>query len=919
MSVSSTKLHSESSQQNWHSLKLTKIVSQFETDLQQGLSKREVSNLQDKYGLNVLTKKKILGLLIIFLEQFRNPLIYILLIAAAITGIMQEWIDCCVILAVVLINATIGFVQEAKASAAMEALSRSMQSQATVIRGGEKQQISATELVPGDIILLQSGDKVPADLRLVRSRSLQIDESTLTGESVPIEKDAVEKLDVNEVLADRINMAYSSTLVTFGTGMGIVVATGDKTEIGNISSLIASAEQQSTPLTQKIAHLSHILIKAILVLGILTFIAGFIRGYNLKHMFEATISLMIGMIPEGLPAIVTVALAIGVSRMAQQNAIIRKLPAVETLGSVTVICSDKTGTLTQNEMTVQEVFIEDKTFHVWGVGYAPNGKFTQEYNPDDSINPESNDALMECLKAGLLCNDSSLVEEDGKNLKVEGDPTEAALLTVAAKAGIVRKQIENLFPRIDSIPFESQYQYMATLHDIENSQNRVVYLKGSIEQLLPRCNSVYLENNNLTNLDLEKVYAQAEQMAAKGLRVLAFARLNLPVNTTSIDHESVASGLTFVGLQGMIDPPRTEAIEAVSVCNTAKIEVKMITGDHIGTATAIGEKIGLNNNYGSFGKLMALSGKDIEALSQEELIAAVDTVSVFARVTPKQKLRIVEALQTQGHVVAMTGDGSNDAPALGQANVGVAMGITGTEVAKETADMVLTDDNFATIKAAVEQGRSVYDNITKAIVWTLPTNFGEGLIIVIATFFGLALPITPLHILWINTVTAVLLGSTLIFEPKEPGLMQRPPRPPRMPLLTKAIIRRIFFAGCLLAAMVFIAYNYALQQGQSVMVAQTVAVNALVGGEISMLLGWRSLKYSIFELGVFTNLWLWGGIGLAILVQLLFTYTPLMNFIFETEAIPFAFWLRILSGMVVLYSILEVDKWLQYYRRQSKS
>ncbi|MDY6898740.1 MAG: HAD-IC family P-type ATPase, partial [Cyanobacteriota bacterium] len=571
MSVSSTTLHSENSEQNWHSLKLTRIINEFETDLQQGLSEQTISHLQDKYGLNVLTKKKSKGLLLIFLEQFRNPLIYILLIAAAITGIMQEWIDCCVILAVVLINATIGFVQEAKASAAMEALSRSMQSQATVIRGGEKQQISATELVPGDIILLQSGDKVPADLRLVRSRSLQIDESTLTGESVPIEKDAVEKLDVNEVLADRINMAYSSTLVTFGTGMGIVVATGDRTEIGNISSLIASVEQQSTPLTQKIDHLSHTLIKAIFVLGILTFIAGFIRGYDLKHMFEATISLMIGMIPEGLPAIVTVTLAIGVSRMAQQNAIIRKLPAVETLGSVTVICSDKTGTLTQNEMTVQEVFVEDKTFHVWGVGYAPDGKFTQEYNPDDSINPESNDALMECLKAGLLCNDSSLVEEDGKNLKVEGDPTEAALLTVAAKAGIVRKQIENLFPRIDSIPFESQYQYMATLHHIENNQNRVVYLKGSTEQLLPRCNSVYIENNNLINLDLERVYAQAEEMAAKGLRVLAFARLNLPVNTTSIDHESVASGLTFLGLQGMIDPPRTEAIEAVSVCNTAKI------------------------------------------------------------------------------------------------------------------------------------------------------------------------------------------------------------------------------------------------------------------------------------------------------------------------------------------------------------
>ncbi len=911
MPVQSTPLQLE---RNWHSLSSAKIIEQFETDVQQGLSPSAVSQRQNQYGFNTLTQKKRKEPLVIFLEQFKSPLIYILLATAVITALLQEWIDASVILAVVLINATIGFLQEYKATKAMEALSRSMQSQATVIREGLKQQIVASELVPGDIVLLQSGDKVPADLRLLKSRNLQIDESALTGESVPVEKETVDGLDADKVLADRTNMAYSSTLVTFGTGVGVVVATGDTTEIGKIGELIASVEEQSTPLTQQIEHFSQLLLKAILALAAITFVVGLLRGLDLTHMFEATISLMVGMVPEGLPALVTIALAIGVSRMAQQNAIIRKLPAVETLGSVTVICSDKTGTLTQNEMTVQEVFAGDRVFGVSGIGYEPEGEFSQGNHPIHSAN---NEALMECLQAGLLCNDSRLVYKEN-NWKAEGDPTEVALLTVAAKAGIARDAVAQSFPRLDSIPFESQYQYMATLHGNGSDRPPVAYLKGSIERLLPRCDSVYLGNGRQASFNQDAIYHQAEQMAAKGLRVLAFARRDCPVGTTTIDHDDVSHHLTFLGLQGMIDPPRAETIESVRACQMAGIHVKMITGDHAGTATAIGQKIGLDNGGNTTDQPLALTSKDIEALPEEELISAADRVSVFARVTPEQKLRLVEALQNRGHVVAMTGDGSNDAPALGQANVGVSMGITGTEVAKEAADMVLTDDNFSTIKTAVEEGRSVFDNITKAIVWMLPTNFGEGLIILIATFLGLGLPITPLQILWINTVTAVLLGSTLIFEPKEPGIMQRLPRPPRTPILKRAMVRRIVVGGFLLALMAFVAYDAALRQDYSVVFAQTTAVNALVGGEIALLFGCRSLQYSMFNLGVFSNRWLWGGIALVIALQLLFTYAPFMNFIFETEPIALVFWGRILAGATVLYLLVEFDKWLQRQRRKSR-
>ena len=891
--------------QFWHHYSANAVLAQLDTSAHQGLSRSEAVHRLAQFGDNALTKTKRKSLLKIWIEQFQSPLIYILVIAAIITFLLREWVDAIVISSVVLVNALIGFIQEAKATRAMEALSRSMPSQATVIRQAEKQRIAATELVPGDIVLLQSGDKVPADLRLLTSQSLQINESALTGESVPVEKQPIETLLEQTLLGDRINMAYSSTFVTFGTGRGIVVATGDQTEIGQIGQLMASVQEQQTNLTRQIGQLSQFLLKLILLLAALNFAVGLLRGSDMKHMFEATISLMVGMIPEGLPAIVTVALAIGVSRMADRHAVIRKLPAVETLGSVTVICSDKTGTLTQNEMTVQSIFAGGDRFQVSGGGYVPEGKF---YQADQPIHPEHHPALMECLRAGALCNDSRLIRGD-LSWQAEGDPTELALLTSAAKAGLEARELEATYPRLSEIPFESHYQYMATLHHHDSQPSAVVYLKGSMEQLLPRCQQAYSSKGQPMPLDRFQIEQNARAMATEGLRVLAIARLDLAADM--IDHDTVSTGLTFLGLQGMMDPPRPEAIEAIRVCKAAGIDVKMITGDHIDTAIAIGKQIGLISTAAESEQPIALNSPDIEALSQEDLVPLVDQIPVFARVTPKQKLRLVEALQYRGHIAAMTGDGSNDAPALQQADIGVAMGITGTEVAKEAADMVLTDDNFATIEAAVEEGRSVFDNISKAVIWTLPTNLGEGLIILVATFLGVVLPITPLQILWINTVTAVLLGSTLIMEPKEPRLMQRSPRPPRSPLLSKLTIRRIFIAGSLLAAFTFTTFDIALHQGQSIPAARAIAVNTLVGGKIAILLGCRSLRYSLPELGFFSNLWVLGGIGVAIALQLLLTYAPFMNFIFETAPAASASWLLILIGMVILYSLVELDKWLR--------
>jgi len=890
-----------------HHIPQKELLELLDTNDKSGLDRFEVEQRQAQYGPNTLTQHKGDGPLKRFLLQFHQALVYILLGAVVIKLMLGAYVDASVIFGVVLLNSIIGFVQEGKALNALAALSRALTSTATVLRGGEKHQIDSRELVPGDIVMVASGDKVPADLRLLQSRNLKIDESALTGESVPVDKISGE-VDQNVVLAERTNMAYSSSLVTYGTAVGVVTATGDATEMGRISELIASAEVLATPLTRKIAQFSNILLYAILMLAALTFAVGLWHGGSAVDMFMAAVALAVAMIPEGLPAVLTITLAIGVARMAKRHAIIRRLPAVETLGSTTVICSDKTGTLTRNEMTVQRLWDGVHLVNVSGVGYAPEGDL--EFN-DEVLELNGFGGLSELLLAGVLCNDAVLKKDDNGWL-IQGDPTEGALLVAAAKAGLDLRKLQKDHPRLDAIPFESQHQYMATLHD--SGDEAVVYLKGSVESVLERCEFMLGAENKAVPLDSEAVHQQVLAMANQGQRVLAFARLAAPAGSTSIDHQQVAGGLVFLGLQGMMDPPREEAIRAVQACQEAGVQVKMITGDHAATAAAIAGQIGLGGPLPEGRLPDVLTGRDLEGMTDAQLIGAATSTEVFARVTPEQKLRLVEALQAHGEVTAMTGDGVNDAPALRRADIGVAMGINGTEVSKEAADMVLTNDNFATIEASVEEGRGVFDNLIKFITWILPTNAGQGLVIIVAVMFAQPLPVLPVQALWINMTTAVLLGLTLAFEPKEPGIMRRPPRRPGAPILTGELFFRIGLVGLLLLIGSFGLFEWALHRGASEAEARTIAINVFAIGQSFYLLNCRSLRLSMFRLGLFSNPWIWGGIASMIGAQLLITYVPVMNWLFHTAPIGLTEWLYICLVGLVIYVVTGMEKSWRFRR-----
>jgi Ca2+-transporting ATPase len=775
--------------------------------------------------------------------------------------------------------------------------------EARVIRSGGVRKIPSVELVPGDIVLLQSGEKVPADLRLIRCRDLQIDESTLTGESLPVDKISAALAD-DVVLADRRNLAFSSTLVTHGQGTGVVFATGGQTEVGRISELVSTAEMLETPLTRKIARFSRLLLVAILVLASLTFVIGILRGQAAFEMFMAAVALAVGAIPEGLPAAVTITLAIGVSRMAKRRAIIRKLPAVETLGSTMTICSDKTGTLTVNQMTVRTLWAAGDGYQLSGSGYAPDGEVTAVHGGGAW---ETNVAARQCLLAGLLCNDSS-VQQGPEGWDVNGDPTEGALIVAAMKAGLHPEQTSTRFRRIDAIPFESEYQYMASLHQSGEPDGNLLYVKGAWEVIRSKCVAALAADGQSVPLDAETVQAELERMASEGLRVLAFARRQVPGDVVQVEHADVAQ-LIFVGLQGMIDPPRPEAIAAVRACQRAGIRVKMITGDHPATAQAIAEKLGIDGAAANGQQPpTVMTSVDLASTSDQRLIETAERVAIFARVTPEQKLRLVRALQASDQVVAMTGDGVNDAPALKQADIGVAMGAGGTEVAKEAADMILTDDNFATIEAAVEEGRGIFDNLTKFIVWTLPTNMGEGLVILTAIVAGVTLPLLPVQILWINMTTAVLLGLMLAFEPKEPDVMQRTPRDPQAPILGGDLILRICIVAAIMLLGAFGSFEWALGRGYSDDVARTVAVNVFVVVEIFYLFNCRSLTKSMFTLGVFTNRWIAVGVSTMIALQLTFTYAPLMNRLFHSAPIGWDAWWRILLSGASAYIVVGGEK-----------
>lgn len=893
---------------DWHALDTDAVLLRVNSS-EDGLKQLEAEKRLDEHGPNKLPEAKPRSPLMRFLAQFHNVLIYVLIVAGGVTALLQHWLDAGVIFGVVLINAFIGFVQEGKAEDALKAIRGMLSPNARVWRDGRLVTVDATELVPGDLVTLQSGDKVPADLRLLRAKGVEIEEAALTGESVPVEK-GTDPLAADTVLADRRCMAYSGTLVTHGQGSGIVVAIGVGTEIGRISAMVADVQQLTTPLLRQMAQFGRWLTLAILILAAASFAFGYlIRDYTAAEMFLASVGLAVAAIPEGLPAIMTITLAIGVQRMAGRNAIIRRLPAVETLGTVGVICSDKTGTLTRNEMTVARVATQERDLRLTGTGYDPHGVFLADDKP---INAQIDPLLIEALRGVTLCNDASLEQLEGE-WRLHGGPMEGALLVAAVKAGLDTELLPKERPRTDLIPFESSHKFMATLHHSHASES-FIFVKGAPEAVLERCTSERTADGDRP-LNLEAWQQRMEAMAAAGQRVLAVAVKPGEPHRSDLDFKDVEQGLTLLGLFGLMDPPREEAITAVRVCQQAGIRVKMITGDHATTAKAIARQIGLSSTE------TALTGRELDAMNDAELQRRVTEVDVYARVTPEHKLRLVQHLQQTGTVVAMTGDGVNDAPALKRADVGVAMGINGTEAAKEASEMVLADDNFASIANAVEEGRTVYDNLRKAILFILPTNGGEALVVLGAILFGFQqFPLTPVQILWVNMITAVTLALALAFEPPEPGVMSRPPRDSRQPVLMPTFLWRIGYVSLILMVGTFGLFLLDRWLGASIEHARTVAVNTLVMFEIFYLFNARYMEAPVLNLrGLFGNRYVLLAVVLLILFQLAFTYWGPLQMLFGTAALSAGHWLLIVPVASSVLFIVEYEKTRVRQRRALES
>ena len=885
----------------WHHLPSKEVLEIFQVDQDKGLDTLQVKWRTDEFGPNALTARRGKTKLERFMLQFHQPLIYILIVAGIITAALGEVVDSAVIVGVVLVNAIVGYIQEAKAVGALEALARSMVTEAVVIRSGATKRIPAEELVPGDVVVLRSGDKVPADLRLISVKDLRVDESALTGESVPVGK-LTDLLPQDAVLGDRRNMAYASTLVTYGQATGVVIGTGDCTEIGRISTMVSEADELATPLTRKITSFSHILLWAILGLAALTFLAGVLRGEKAADMFMAAVALAVGAIPEGLPAAVTVILAMGVSRMAARGAIIRKLPAVETLGGASVICSDKTGTLTENQMTVTAIFAGRSTHEVSGAGYRPEGKIE---GFDDQ-----NQALRTTLLAGLLCNDTRIEYlESGE--KVIGDPTEAALIVAAGKSGLDLETESKNLRRIDTLPFESEHQYMATLHDQGADTPRLAFFKGSVETVLDRAAMELQADGTLKPLDPETIRNEIERLGIEGMRVLAIACKELPAEKTSLDHEDVSSDLIFLGLTAMIDPPRPEAIKAVQAFHRAGVNVKMITGDHAVTAAAIGVQLGLGiETCPGRPTCQVMSGSDMALMSDDELIAKAADTAVFARVAPDQKLRLVMALQSRGEVVAMTGDGVNDAPALKKADIGIAMGITGTDVTKEAASMTLTDDNFASIVAAVEEGRGVFGNIKKYLMYLLSSNIGEIGLMAGASLFGFPLPLSAVQILYVNLATDGLPALALAVDPPEEDIMNRPPRSSRTGIFTRPVVLLMLVGGIWSTVINLGLFTWILNSGRPLAEAMTMTFISLVLIQFFKAYNYRSDRNSITN-KPFINKWLNIAIVWELVLIVLIIYVPFLQNVFGTFPLSLNDWVLVGLLSMSIVPVIELAKWVQ--------
>jgi len=850
------------------------VLEALTSDRQQGLSRAEAARRLEHWGANTLRPHQGRPIWLRLLGQFHDPLLYTLLSVGLVKVLIGRAADAWVIWSVTLINAGIGFVQENKAETAIAALARSVRTDVEVVRDGQRQRLGSDQLVPGDVVLLEAGNKVPADLRLLSSRQLQVDESALTGESLPVGKGSA-AVAAEAPLAERFGMAYAGSLVTAGQARGVVVATGDATEVGSISRSMAAQGNLSTPLTRQFRGFSHTLLRLVLLLAAFTFLVGLARGREASEMFDGAVALAVGAIPEELPAIVTITLAIGVKRMARRNAIIRKLPAVEALGSTTVICSDKTGTLTQNRMTVQHIHAGGALLsleRLW-----PDGEADGEADGVRGDPLSRNLALRETLLAGLLCNDARPSQRQG----LVGDPTETALLQSAQTLGLDREQVLNDHPRRDAIPFSSEQQFMATLHGSER-----ILMKGSVEAVLARCSRQVGADGSGEPLDRPAIEAAVAAMAGAGERVLAFAIGRAEPSQAELHPRHLSGDLDFLGLQGMLDPPRPEAMAAVAACRQAGIQVKMITGDHLETARSVASQLGM----GRQGVVRALAGRELNNRSEAELAVIAGDTDVFARVTPAQKLALVRALQAQGEVVAMTGDGVNDAPALKQADIGIAMGKGGTEVAREAADMLLTDDNFATIESAVEEGRAVYLNLRKALAFVLPVNGGASMTILLGALLGLELPVTALQVLWLNMVCSLTLSVPLAFEPRPPGLMRQPPRPPCQPLLSGGLVRKLVLVSAVYWAFIFGVFLWARAHQLSLPLARTMAIQSLVLAQIVYLVSISQVSKGGWRYGQ-RNPILLAGIGLAMLLQLGFSQLGWMNRFFATAPLAAEQWL----------------------------
>lgn len=879
---------------NWSQLTPAEASEQLATSQQQGLSEAQVIERLAQFGSNTLPQKKQPHILLRFLEHFKDVLIYVLLGAALLTAVMGHWVDTIVILGVTLINALIGFVQENSAAKSLKSIQGMLSSNATVIRAGEKRVIEACHVVPGDIIFLNPGAKIAADLRLLDVHSLMVEEAILTGESTVVEKQAA-KLESEVILGDQTNMAFSGTTVVSGTAYGVVVATGEHTELGHINQMMNDIDSGRSPLLEQINKLGTTIFMLIIIMMVMLFVCGyFFRDLGMGELLLSLISLAVASVPEGLPAIISIILSLGMQTMTGQKAIIRKLPTVETLGAMTVVCSDKTGTLTLNEMVVQAVVVADDKFSVTGDGYKPVGQIIDNTTklPVDLANHH---VLTQFLTAVKLCNDSHITQDSDGLWKITGGPTEAALNVLASKSNLVNLEA----PRLNKIPFDSRYKYMSTHNQIGVKQ--FIFLTGAPDVLFKLCRQE-LGKNGIQTLRHDYWEKQIENYAKQGLRILAAAYREDHEHLNMLDHKDLETGMIFIGLAGIMDPPRPEAITAIQACQNAGIRVKMITGDHQQTAMAIGAMLNIGNGKD------AITGSELEPLSDEALIAVAAKYDIFARTSPEHKLRLVKALQAQGEVVGMTGDGVNDAPALKQAEIGIAMGIKGTEVTKEAADMVLVDDNFATIANAVREGRRVYDNLRKTILFVLPTNLAQGLLIVISILMGMVSPLTPLQILWMNMATSTTLSFGLASEAAEKDIMSRAPRDPHKPMLDLYAIWRIIFVGGMIACSAFLLEAYLIQQGYATVFIRTVLLQMLVTAQWVYLFNCRTQKSFAIDKNILKNKGLWIVTAVLLMMQIIIIYIPVMNHIFGTTPLPFYYWVLTLMISIVIFLLVELEK-----------